>query len=210
MKNVSELFESAASPMRAEVLDHGVKVEFIVGLILTRSMGLNDFDSRSFSSSSSLSFSQKINLLLDFKLMESERKAKFLAFAEIRNEFAHKHLVRELKDCKTNSINKLYNWYGGKPTNKGDIDLYEFYHELYKEIQQICSALVTVLDDLANKKFTELERLRWYKTTGKQIDDAREIDADFNEKIRPIMERVKEIFDSNEPEVDILNNKPLI
>lgn len=85
---------------RGLVIELSVKTEYAVNLLLTKLLGINPDDSRSFGTSShALSFNAKANLLLDLNKLDKLQREKFQIFMEIRNKFAHLNAVDTFEKC---------------------------------------------------------------------------------------------------------------
>ncbi len=99
---------------RHRVIDIGVQLEYNISNFLKTILRIQNDDTRSFDRSSSLSFQQKLNLLLDLKILNKEEANKFELFAQIRNKFAHKLEVQTFADCFNsnqdlkNKMEKIY------------------------------------------------------------------------------------------------------
>src|SRR3546814_18928683 len=84
---------------RSTVIEIGVTVEQCASVFLSIVLGIEG-ESRSFGSQGeTLSFSNKVNLLLDMKLLSNEEKAVLTRFMEIRNKFARSEERRVGKEC---------------------------------------------------------------------------------------------------------------
>lgn len=76
---------------RLTVLKFSLNLEMLASRVLSYLLNVEEFKN-SYSlgnKSSSLSFNQKINLLIDNKSITKEEKKKLVAFASIRNQFMH-------------------------------------------------------------------------------------------------------------------------
>ncbi len=76
---------------RATVLRFSLNLEMLASKILSYLLNVDEYKtSYSFGNkSSSLSFNQKLNLLIDNKSITKDEKKKLVAFASIRNQFMH-------------------------------------------------------------------------------------------------------------------------
>ena len=76
---------------RASVLRFSLNLEMLASKILSYLLNVDEYEnSYSFGNkSSSLSFNQKINLLIDNKSITKDEKKKLMAFASVRNQFMH-------------------------------------------------------------------------------------------------------------------------
>lgn len=86
---------------RAKVLRFSLNLEVLASKILSYLLDVENFDkSYSFGNkSSSLSFNQKINLLIDNRSITKDEKKKLVAFASIRNQFMHNINANSFKDA---------------------------------------------------------------------------------------------------------------
>jgi hypothetical protein len=77
-KRIEEMLNHSISDVRSTVIDHAVKIEFLINGILSRVLGLYESDSISFgNTSSALPFIKKVYLLLDLKLFTKEEKDNY-------------------------------------------------------------------------------------------------------------------------------------
>ena len=84
---------------RHHVIDISVQLEYNISAFLAGYLNINYLESRSFRKSSSLSFQQKLNLILDMKVLEKDQLEKLEIFGQIRNKFAHDFDIKTYKDC---------------------------------------------------------------------------------------------------------------
>lgn len=95
-------------PPRTFVIEMSVKIEHFLNVIICQLLHVNPEDSKSFGSTSqSLSFNSKANLLLDLDYLDKEHIKKFQIFMEVRNKFAHVHSVDTFEKCF--ALTKNYN-----------------------------------------------------------------------------------------------------
>src|SRR5688572_22400968 len=93
---------------RTFVVEMSVKIEHLLNVILSRLLGVNPDETRSFGTSSyALSFNAKANLLLDLNYLTKEQGQKFQIFMEVRNKFAHVYMVDTFEKCF--ALTKNYN-----------------------------------------------------------------------------------------------------
>ena len=149
-KRFDEFFSFPKSETRSQVVDQAVKIEHFVNSILAQLLGIEKLDSKSFgNTSSALSFSAKINLLLDLGILKPEHKLKILVFSEIRNQFVHNLEVKEISECPKALKNKLISFYGDKKTEP---DLSNFYATLYNDVVLAVMELYNQIGERAGKK----------------------------------------------------------
>lgn len=101
--------------IRHQVLHFSLLLESYINNILAKALGILEVTkSKSFNyTNQSLSFNQKVNLLLDINLIEKDNEWKFQAFMEIRNKFMHVLEIDSYVKCfeyvdKKNKIIKAY------------------------------------------------------------------------------------------------------
>jgi len=124
---------------RAIVLRLSLNLEVLASIVLSYLLDVNNFE-ESYSlgnKSSSLSFNQKINLLIDNRTITKEEKKKLMAFASIRNQFMHNVNANTFVeafdhlDGLENQMRKLY------PKNFGsDIKLEESLHYCVSDLHR--------------------------------------------------------------------------
>ncbi len=96
--NILELDQS--NEVRITVLHFSIAIENLLSQYLCGLLNIKKEDSKSFgNSSSSLSFNQKVNLLIDTNFISSEAEKKFRAFMEIRNQFIHNRKADSFVNC---------------------------------------------------------------------------------------------------------------
>lgn len=88
---------------RSEILQYSLLLENLASIFLSTLLGIEKHEvTKTFSNQSgSLSFSQKIDLLIDIGALDKEEKKKFLTFMEIRNQFAHNFNAKSYELCFT-------------------------------------------------------------------------------------------------------------
>lgn len=102
------IFDRAESTLRAKIINEAVKVELAINIIIKMAFGIKRGATHSFDKSSSLSFSQKVNLLFDiYIIMDNAHRIKFTKFAEIRNEFAYKFAIKSFEACNAEILRFL-------------------------------------------------------------------------------------------------------
>ncbi len=100
---------------RTFVVEMSVKIEHLLNVIISRLLGVNPDNTRSFGTSSyALSFNAKANLLLDLNYLTKEQGIKFQLFMEVRNKFAHVYSVDTFEKCfaLTKNYNQLKKLFG--------------------------------------------------------------------------------------------------
>lgn len=76
---------------RSEVLEYSLMIENLCSFFLSGLLGISDYKkSKSLGNTgSSLSFNQKVELLIDIQALDSKEKSKYMTFMSIRNQFMH-------------------------------------------------------------------------------------------------------------------------
>jgi hypothetical protein len=91
--------EDISTP-RSLVIELSVKQEALINEIISKLLGIDSNESRSFGTTSqALSFNSKANLLLDLKQLDKFQVEKYKIFMEIRNKFAHVNSVDTFEKC---------------------------------------------------------------------------------------------------------------
>lgn len=112
---------------RIKVLNNSLLLEFYSSLSLAFLLDIDVDDIRNSKSlgnkSSSISFNQKVNLLLDNKSIQKDEKLKLESFMSIRNQFMHNLGVKTFADA-FNNISGLEN------------KLKKIYPDLFKDKEQ--------------------------------------------------------------------------
>lgn len=86
---------------RGQILAYSLLIESLTSIFLARLVGIkNHADSKTLGNkSSSLSFNQKIDFLLDLQVLTSEEKKKAQTFMEIRNQLMHNLSASTYEKC---------------------------------------------------------------------------------------------------------------
>lgn len=86
---------------RSEILARALMMESLTSIILAGLLGIkNSQNSKTLGNkSSSFSFNQKIDLLIDLEVVKIDEKKKCQAFMEIRNQFMHNIEAATFKQC---------------------------------------------------------------------------------------------------------------
>lgn len=161
---------------RMAILDYSLQLEKIasVWLCMLLRMDVNMQDTKSFGySSSALSFSQKINLLIDIGALSNEVKNKFVAFMEIRNKFMHA--------IDVDSYLSAYN----HSSSKGTIAAYLKPPKVEDE-SQAKSAILALADDVTRISANVIERVKEVVKRKAELDAAESSSDSFFEVWRDI------------------------
>jgi hypothetical protein len=86
---------------RSDVLKYSLEIENLTSQFLGHLLGIHDaINSKTLGNkSSSLSFNNKIDLLIDIGALEGDTKSKFQTFMEIRNQFMHNSYANTYEEC---------------------------------------------------------------------------------------------------------------
>ncbi|MDB5011070.1 MAG: hypothetical protein JWQ06_1859 [Mucilaginibacter sp.] len=198
------------SEIRSIIIDHAVKVEFLINGVLSRALGLYESSISFGNSSTALSFISKVILLLDLKILKEEEVKKLRTFSEIRNKFAHSFMIMELKDCPQDILNKLKIWYDPKTDVKKIKDFNPLYNNLYADVKKAIENILEVIIEKGGKKGEELSSLRYNDILFEQVQEYSKNDADFKNKFIEIINKTNKIFDDNPPSDDSLNSLPIL
>lgn len=198
MEKIQDFFENnEPSSTRSEIIDHAVRVEYWVNKILATILGLGFKESKSFgNTSSALSFSHKINLLIDIQYMNEESKKKLICFSEIRNQFAHNFYVMEVSDCPKDYTNKLKSWYSNKQDSP---DLKKCYIQLYADIISCIGDLFERLKLKSREKGKEIAQLEFLQSLTEQLKSHSLVDKKFGSIIKTMFEEANKKLDQLEP-----------
>ncbi|QQT44883.1 Uncharacterised protein [Sphingobacterium multivorum] len=159
MNNIAEfdnIFLNLDSPQsidRNRVIHISSIIESVISNMLSMAIGDQDRKSKSFGyGSESLSFNARINLLIDFNVLENDEKAFLQKFMEIRNKFAHNFHTKSLHvllvDHKENGLLKFL-----EKHFKCEIDNYEISEE---NSWKLFNLLVSKIESSLNKVYMYL------------------------------------------------------
>ncbi|HPF12534.1 MAG TPA: hypothetical protein PLP62_13855 [Flavobacteriaceae bacterium] len=155
---------------RQEILTFALLLENFSSIFLSGLLGIKDYrDTKSFGNTNiSLSFNQKINLLIDIGALDSNERNKFLTFMEIRNQFMHNLAADSYESC--------YAFLKGK--EKFILDNYPQETTLTKE-EQLKKATVELADDILKKTIDLIDKVK------EKIE--KEVKTELLEKMQPIL-----------------------
>ena len=87
--------------IRKEILQYSLLLENFTSIFLSTLLGIKNYEStKTFGNQGgSLSFNQKVDLLIDIGALDKEEKKKFLCFMEIRNQFVHNYDAKNYESC---------------------------------------------------------------------------------------------------------------
>jgi hypothetical protein len=161
---------------RAIVLRLSLNLEVLASKVLSYLLDVDDFE-ESYSlgnKSSSLSFNQKINLLIDNRSITNEEKKKLMAFASIRNQFMHNINANTFVeafdhlDGLENQMKKLYpdNF---SPDIKTEESLHYCVSDLHKDGVLILTSYKGGLDEKMRTDAEAKIYKNYYKKLGKSV-----------------------------------------
>lgn len=87
--------------VRSEVLEYSLIIENLSSFFLSGLLDISDYKkSKSLGNTgSSLSFNQKVELLIDIQALDFKEKSKYMAFMSIRNQFMHNIEADSYENC---------------------------------------------------------------------------------------------------------------
>ena len=87
--------------IRKEILGNAVTLENTVSIFLAALLGINDAKNSITlgNKGSSLSFNNKIDLLIDIGALDGDTKSKYQTFMEVRNQFMHNLYAKDYVSC---------------------------------------------------------------------------------------------------------------
>lgn len=90
---------STEDNLRLCIIENAIYIEHTISQLIGDLLQINPENSKSFgSASSSLSFNQKVNIILDIKGINRENLKKLVCLANIRNKFAHVLSIEKFSD----------------------------------------------------------------------------------------------------------------
>lgn len=160
---------------RAVVLRLSLNLEVLASKVLSYLLDVDNFE-ESYSlgnKSSSLSFNQKINLLIDNRSITKEDKKKLMAFAGIRNQFMHNINANTFVEAfdhlngLENQMRKLY------PQNFGpDIKLEESLHYCVSDLHKDGVLTLTSFKGGIGEKMNTEVNAKVYSDYYEKLDDS--------------------------------------
>lgn len=169
--------------IRTKILAASLAIESLTSAFLANLLNIQDLvNSRTLGNkSSSFSFNQKIDLLIDIKALSKENKTKLTTFMEIRNQFMHNIDANTYENCmnaldgKDNYLLKQY----PSDTNKSKEIRLEFaVNELITEVTGIISSILLKINDKVFKE-SELKVVNAMKIS--LMEAIKEIEIKYNQ-----------------------------
>ncbi|TXE18583.1 hypothetical protein ES692_05945 [Psychroserpens burtonensis] len=113
--------------LRSKILNYSLRLEETVNACLGLILKIENYQESKSLGSSGLSFSQKLNLLLDSKVIESSLRTDLTTFMEVRNKFVHDIKIRSLEQAvlenkKTNLKNKFPSYFNSETSLEQSLD----------------------------------------------------------------------------------------
>ena len=142
--------------IRKEVLTASILIEYMTSAFLSALLGIKDLpNSRTLGNSSgSLSFNQKINLLIEIGALSSDNRSKYQAFMEIRNQFIHNLSASTYEKCyaATNGTDKyVLKTYPQSPDISREEQLELATKKLSDDIARLTTELIEKIKEKAKK-----------------------------------------------------------
>lgn len=203
MENETQLnfIASTDSNLRLCVIENSIYIEELVSYVIGAILDIDWKNSKSFGSkSTSLSFNQKVQLIMDIKGIGKTELTKFITLMHIRNKFAHVSEIQKFSDLfNKSSVGKeveknLHKWYFDDkngtdvPENlKEQIYRFSFYgllNDIGKILLNISGNHMFKLGEIAGKN--EVNE----KLTSKLFETMLEMEGG-KEKITQILESLK-------------------
>ena len=193
---------------RTFVVEMSVKIEYLLNVIISRLLGVNPDETRSFGTSSyALSFNAKANLLLDLDYLNKEQGNKFQLFMEVRNKFAHVYSVDTFEKCfaLTKNYNQLKKLFGiDKDGENQEKDMEYMFISLSLDIARTLKEIGDkIYKEMAVKytqrKFTEAIKNKREEYKDKKPSNAEAVDDFINYIKADLLEEVEEKIKTNVP-----------
>jgi hypothetical protein len=136
---------------RHQIIDFAVQLEYNIAHLICAWLGIDRENSRSFGTkSSSLSFYQQTNLILDMNVLNKEEAKKLECFGQIRNKFAHDVDIKSYSDCLSSNKdlkNKLSKFYPPKHKIDKELDSMDLVLKLMFDMAIINEILLSKLNE---------------------------------------------------------------
>jgi hypothetical protein len=202
------------SQIRIDVLHCSLSFEHLISLILAELLDIDIETSQTLGSkSSSLSFKNKIDLIIDIRAMEREDAKKFICFAEIRNQFMHNINVDTFTKCFQNldgrdrELKKKYGLTDSKDLTEEQL-LSKCFDSLFKDISNVIAKLFNKIAE----KYYELGKIHGSKMFGDALfEHLMKAAAEFPEQksvFDEILKRANEQFNSESKKIILPQKAP--
>lgn len=206
-KRFDQFFSSPVSKTRSQVVDQAVKIEHFVNSIILTLLAIEKDSSKSFgNNSSALSFSAKINLLLDLGILNTDQRKKISAFSEIRNQFVHNLEVSKISECPVPQKKNLLSLYKAK---EDTANYEELYTKLYEDVLDAVHDLYTQIVERAGNRGEMEAKTRIMLMLEEELKKYAATDKAFDKKYKELYIKVLTKFSETPPPSDI-ENLPLL
>jgi uncharacterized protein YktA (UPF0223 family) len=169
--------------IRTNILFNALMVENLTSAFLGRLLGISDVENSKTlgNKSGSLSFNQKVDLLIEIGALSKDEKKKFQTFMEIRNQFMHNLQAKTYQDCfafldgKEAFLIKLY-----KPdkTLSKEKQLEFITQELCNDVVKLTAGLMKKVEEKIKKEveadqYKDFQKVifRGIEIVGKKLDE---------------------------------------
>jgi len=193
---------------RTFVVEMSVKIEHLLNVIISRLLGVNPDETRSFGTSSyALSFNAKANLLLDLNYLNKEQGQKFQIFMEVRNKFAHVYMVDTFEKCfaLTKNYNQLRKLFGVDEDGENkEKDMKYMFISLSLDI---AATLKEIGDKIYKEMAVKYTQRRFTEAIKSKRDEYKDIHPSHAEAVDTFIDFIKNDL-RNEVDEKIKNNIP--
>lgn len=178
--------------LRSEILERALVLESEVNRLLFHFLGINKVVTKTLSNkSSSLSFKNKIDLLLDLGIIDNNEYQQFILFMEIRNQFLHNissiNFISVLSDLGKDRINRLLIFWNNIQTDNSEYiyqsSFFNLFIHLLDLIKSKYSAVAKTLENMAKDKIREIDDK--LKSTNNAFDVLEFIIGQFKSELFP-------------------------
>lgn len=152
--------------LRSEILERALVLENEVNKLLFHFLGINKETTKTLSNkSSSLSFKNKIDLLLDLDRIDKDDYQLLLLFMEVRNQFLHNissiNFTMVLTDLGIDRINRLITFRDNLKTDNTEYiyqsSFFILFIHLLGLIKSRYTAVAQTLENIAKEKIREID-----------------------------------------------------
>jgi hypothetical protein len=152
----TELLMNDGMDVRKEVLINALILEEKSSIFLAELLGIDLSDSKILNGSSSISFNQKIMLLIEVGALNTNDKSKFIKFMECRNKFMHNINVNTYEKCfpvKSDGYNYLVNNYTPPDNTDLETKLKNAFNLLTDDVLNLMDGIINVIDKKIHEEF---------------------------------------------------------
>lgn len=176
--------------LRTEILQYSLILENVTSIFLASILGIENHEAtKSFGNKNgSLSYNQKIDLLIDLGSLSNDEKSKFQTFMEVRNQFTHNYKANNYESCYSYMEGKekfILKHYPQKDNLSTEEKLHTATIELAKHVLSTTTNLIKVVKEKIGEK-VRLEMLeKQYQYSNEVITEIEEIyNFFYSEKVR--------------------------